>query len=162
MLLSTSSIDLHVSFFTCPYRLPVARIFKKYQDLVLWVWLEMILSSVMYAPRNYGQFAGSFCFSAASSSSYVEFPSNGGLDAENSMRFVIWIRPESSGGPLFYYNVNDTGAYVWLKTRTSLLRNLKTWLLVYLTLLKATRFGLKSGITLLRPTITQMELPSCG
>ena len=74
---------------------------------------------VKYAPGNYGQPGGSFYFSG-SSSSYVEFPNNGGLDARNSMTFVAWIRPESSAGPLFNYKVNDRGVYVWLDTPNKL------------------------------------------
>ena len=46
------------------------------------------------------------------------------------------------------------------KARTNLLRSLKTWLLIYLTRLKETKFDPKSGITLVRLTIIQMELPS--
>ena len=74
---------------------------------------------VKYATGNYGQPAGSFYFSG-SSSSYVEFPNNGGLDARNSMTFVAWIRPESSAGPLFNYKVNDRGVYVWLESPNKL------------------------------------------
>jgi hypothetical protein len=74
---------------------------------------------VEYAPGNYGQLAGSFYFSG-SSSSYVEFPNNGGLDARNSMTFVAWIRPENSAGPLFNYKVNDRGVYVWLESPNKL------------------------------------------
>ena len=74
---------------------------------------------VKYAPGNYGQPAGSFYFSG-SSSSYVEFPNNGGLDARNSMTFVAWIRPENSAGPLFNYKVNDRGVFVWLESPNKL------------------------------------------
>lgn len=74
---------------------------------------------VKYAPGNYGQPAGSFYFSG-SSSSYVEFPNNGGLDARKSMTFVAWIRPENSAGPLFNYKVNDRGVYVWLESPNKL------------------------------------------
>lgn len=74
---------------------------------------------VKYASGNYGQPAGSFYFSG-SSSSYVEFPNNGGLDARNSMTFVAWIRPEKSAGPLFNYKVNDRGVYVWLESPNKL------------------------------------------
>jgi len=74
---------------------------------------------VKYASGNYGQPAGSLYFSG-SSSSYVEFPNNGGLDARNSMTFVAWIRPEKSAGPLFNYKVNDRGVYVWLESPNKL------------------------------------------
>ena len=70
---------------------------------------------VEYASGNYGQPAGSFYFSG-SSSSYVEFPNNGGLDARNSMTFLAWIRREKSAGPLFNYKVNDREVYVWLES----------------------------------------------
>lgn len=67
------------------------------------------------APGNYGQPAGSYLFSGKSSS-FIELPNNGGLDARYSMTFVAWIRPEDSTGPLFSYRVNNKdGVRVWLE-----------------------------------------------
>ena len=75
---------------------------------------------VEFAPGYYGQPAGSFYFSG-SSSSFIEFPNTGGLDARFSMTFVAWIKPESSVGPLFSYKVNEKdGVRVWLDTPSKL------------------------------------------
>ena len=70
---------------------------------------------VELAPGNYGQPAGSYFFSGTSSS-FIELPNNGGLDARYSMTFVAWIRPEDSTGPLLSYRVNNKdGVRVWLE-----------------------------------------------
>ena len=76
-------------------------------------------TGVKLAHGYYGQPAGSFYFSG-SSSSFVEFPNNGGLDARYSMTFAAWIHPENSAGPLFNYKVNDRGVYVWLESPNKL------------------------------------------
>lgn len=54
---------------------------------------------------------------SGSSSSFIEFPNNEGLDARYAMTFVAWIKPERSTGPLLTYRVNNKdGVRVWLES----------------------------------------------
>ena len=72
-------------------------------------------SGVELAPGFYGQPAGSYHFSG-SSSSFIEFPNNGGLDTRFSMTFTAWIKPDRSAGPLLSYKTDSKdGVHVSLK-----------------------------------------------
>lgn len=76
---------------------------------------------VKLAPGIYGQPAGSYSFKG-SSTSFIEFSNNGGLDARFSMTFTAWIKPESSSGPLLTYTFNNKdGVRVWLASPDKLM-----------------------------------------
>ena len=60
-----------------------------------------------------GYFNQSLFFSG-SALSFVTFPHMQSLDFGQSFNILLWVYPESSGGPLFYYGTNSSGIQVWI------------------------------------------------
>ena len=69
--------------------------------------------NVQLAPGPFGQPNGSYQFSG-SSTSYIEFPNNGGLDTRYSMSLLTWVFLENSDGPIFNYGVDFFGVHFWV------------------------------------------------
>ena len=67
---------------------------------------------VQLAPGPFGQANGSYQFSG-NSTSYIEFPNNGGLDTRYSMTLLAWVFLENTG-PIFNYGVNYFGVHFWV------------------------------------------------
>lgn len=72
-----------------------------------------IPSNVQLAPGPYGEPNGSYQFSG-SSSSYIEFPNNGGLDTRKSLTLLAWVFPENGDGPIFNYGTDYFGVHLWV------------------------------------------------
>ena len=49
-----------------------------------------------------GKAGGSYQFTGQNNS-YIEFPNNGGLDAQHSITLLCWVYPENTDGPIFNY-----------------------------------------------------------
>ena len=60
-----------------------------------------------------GKAGGSYQFTGQANS-YIEFPNNGGLDAQHSITLLCWIYPENKAGPLFNYKTNGWGIHMWI------------------------------------------------
>ena len=60
-----------------------------------------------------GYFNQSLFFSG-SALSFVTFSHMRSLDFGQSFNILLWVYPESSGGPLFYYGTNSSGIQVWI------------------------------------------------
>ena len=56
-----------------------------------------------------GKAGGSYHFTGLKTS-YIEFPNNGGLDAQHSITLLCWVYPENTDGPIFNYK---TTGYPW-------------------------------------------------
>ena len=56
-----------------------------------------------------GKAGGSYQFTGQANS-YIEFPNNGGLDAQHSITLLCWVYPENTDGPIFNYK---TTGYPW-------------------------------------------------
>ena len=69
--------------------------------------------NVQLAPGPFGQPNGSYQFSG-NSTSYIEFPNNGGLDTRYSMTLLAWVYLESIDGPIFHYGVDYFGVHFWV------------------------------------------------
>ena len=69
--------------------------------------------NVQLAPGPFGQPNGSYQFSG-SSTSYIEFPNNGGLDTRYSMTVLAWVFLENTDGPIFNYGVDYYGVHFWV------------------------------------------------
>ncbi|XP_020626858.1 uncharacterized protein LOC110064194 [Orbicella faveolata] len=59
---------------------------------------------VSMAPGPDGKAGGSYQFTGQSNS-YIEFPNNGGLDAQHSITMLCWVYPENTDGPIFNYKI---------------------------------------------------------
>ena len=69
--------------------------------------------NVQLAPGPFGEPNGSYQFSG-SSTSYIEFPNNGGLDKRHSMTLLAWVFLENTDGPIFHYGVDFYGVHFWV------------------------------------------------
>ena len=69
--------------------------------------------NVELAPGPFGQPNGSYQFSG-SSTSYIEFPNNGGLDTRYSMTLLAWVFLENADGPIFNYGAGLYGVHFWV------------------------------------------------
>ena len=69
--------------------------------------------NVQFAPGPFGQPNGSYQFSG-SSTSYIEFPNNGGLYTRYSITLLAWVFLENTDGPIFNYGVDYYGVYFWV------------------------------------------------
>lgn len=65
-------------------------------------------SDVELAPGPDGSTGGSYQFSG-SSTSFISFPNNGGLDTRYSMTFLAWMYHELNAGPIFFYTGSGNG-----------------------------------------------------
>lgn len=73
-----------------------------------------IASDVQLAPGPYGEPDGSYQFSG-NSSSYIEFPNNGGLDTRKSLTLLAWVYPENGDGPIWnYYKGSSWAVHFWI------------------------------------------------
>ena len=70
---------------------------------------------VQFAAGPDGKADGSYQFKGQANS-YIEFPNNGGLDAQQSITILCWIYPQSSDGPIFNYRTSGPlwGVHVWI------------------------------------------------
>ena len=50
------------------------------------------------------------------SNSYIEFPNNGGLDAQHSITMLCWVYPENTDGPILNYKITGSpwGVHFWM------------------------------------------------
>ena len=69
--------------------------------------------NVQLAPGPFGQPNGSYQF-FGNSTSYIEFPNNGGLDTRFSMTLLAWIFLENTDGPILNYGVDHYGVHFWV------------------------------------------------
>ena len=66
-----------------------------------------------------GKAGGSYQF-AGQANSYIEFPNNGGLDAQRSITMLCWVYPENTFGPIFNYKITGGlpnglwGVHLWI------------------------------------------------
>ena len=72
-----------------------------------------VLYNVQLAPGPFGEPNGSYRF-FGSSTSYIEFPNNGGLDTRYSMTLLAWVFAENTDGPIFNYGVDYYGVHFWV------------------------------------------------
>ena len=70
-------------------------------------------NNTQLAPGPFGQPNGSYQFSG-SSTSYIEFPNNSGLDTRYSMTLLAWVFPENFDGPIFHYGGDYFGVHLWV------------------------------------------------
>ncbi|XP_078379543.1 uncharacterized protein LOC144662575 [Oculina patagonica] len=70
-----------------------------------------------------GKTGGSYQF-AGQANSYIEFPNNGGLDAQRSITMLCWVYSENTNGPMFNYKItgglasNLWGVHLWIHSGT--------------------------------------------
>lgn len=61
-----------------------------------------------------GKAGGSYQFEGKADS-YIEFPNNGGLDAQYSMTMLCWVYPQNLEGPIFNYKTSGQwGVHMWM------------------------------------------------
>ena len=66
-----------------------------------------------------GMAGGSYQF-AGQANSYIEFPNNGGIDAQRSLTLLCWVYPENNYGPVFNYKITgglasrQWGVHLWI------------------------------------------------
>ena len=69
--------------------------------------------NVQLAPGPFGLPNGSYQF-FGNSTSYIEFPNNGGLDTRYSMTLLAWVFLENTDGPIFNYGVDFYSVHFWV------------------------------------------------
>lgn len=64
-------------------------------------------------PGPFGRPNGSYWLSGTSSS-YIEFPNDGGLDTRYSFTSLVWVFPENVDGPIVNYGTDNFGVHLWI------------------------------------------------
>ena len=72
-----------------------------------------ILGDVAITNGPYNEPGGAYMFHGTSSS-YIEFPNNGGLDTQYSITLMCWVQPGGHDGPLFSYGFNGFTVCIWI------------------------------------------------
>ena len=70
-----------------------------------------LLGDVATTNGPYNEPGGAYMF-YGTVSSYIEFPTKGGLDTRFSISLMCWVEPGGQGGPLFSYGVPNWGVHV--------------------------------------------------
>ena len=73
--------------------------------------LEGILGDVAITNGPYNEPGGAYMF-YGTVSSYIEFPTKGGLDTRFSISLMCWVERGGPGGPLFSYGISNLGVHM--------------------------------------------------
>lgn len=71
------------------------------------------LSNVRPAPGPDGRRGGAYSF-LGKPDSFIEFPNDGKLDAQNSITLLTWVNPFGGAGPIFHYDPSGFGVHFWV------------------------------------------------